>query len=159
MAQDAPSLDLQQFMPYRLARLASHLSQELSQIYAQPPFEITIAEWRILAQLAQSGRLSSTALGRRTDMDKTKISRAVRLLHERGWLDKVRDKDDNRITHLSLSDSGRSLYQQLAPRALAWERQRLAVLSDAERSQLMALLDKLDDALGPSDPPRDGLGR
>lgn len=141
-----PSLKLQHFIPYRLADLAHRLSQELSAIYAEAPFAITIAEWRVLAQLAEHAPLTSKALTERTGMDKTKISRAVQRLGERALLSRERDSRDQRQAHLHLTEAGLTLYQQLVPHALAWEQQRLGALNEAERRQLLALLDKLESA-------------
>ncbi|MBY6017558.1 MarR family winged helix-turn-helix transcriptional regulator [Ferrimonas balearica] len=146
MSASHSPLQLQRFIPYRLADLAHRLSQELSAIYAEPPFAISIAEWRVLAQLAEHPALTSKTLGRLTGMDKTKVSRAVQRLAERNLLVQQRDENDQRQRYLRLSESGQALYQQLAPHALDWERRRLAALDPQERQQLLALLDKLDQA-------------
>lgn len=144
MSSAQSTLKLQHFIPYRLADLAHRLSQELSAIYAKAPFAITIPEWRILAQLAEHAPLTSKGLAERTGMDKTKISRAVQRLGERGLLIRERDSQDQRQAHLHLTEAGVALYEQLVPHALDWEQQRLGALDKQERAQLLALLDKLE---------------
>ncbi|MBY6186287.1 MarR family transcriptional regulator [Marinobacter hydrocarbonoclasticus] len=146
MSSAQPPLKLHEFIPYRLADLAHRLSQELSAIYGETPFAIDIAQWRVLAQLAEHAPLTSKALADLTNMDKAKISRAVARLSERALLVRERDSQDQRQSHLRLSPDGEALYRQLVPHALDWERSRLGALNDEERTQLLALLDKLDAA-------------
>ncbi|WP_410962677.1 hypothetical protein, partial [Salmonella sp. ZJHZ20_0179] len=57
------------------------------------------------------------------------------------------DPADKRASLLALSEQGMSLYQQLAPSALAWEKSLLEVLSNAEYQTLLNCLDKLTSKL------------
>ena len=115
------SVQLNQFVPYRMVQLASNISLALSKIYKQT-FDITIPEWRVLAQLAEQQKLYSKDIGEITSMDKSKVSRAVKALESKDYLIKQTDKKDNRAVYLSLSVKGQSLYQKIAPKALQWEK-------------------------------------
>jgi DNA-binding MarR family transcriptional regulator len=77
-------------------------------------------------------------------MDKSKVSRAVKALENKHYLIRQIDKKDNRAAYLSLSAKGEMLYQKIAPKALQWERQLIAVLEASEHKKLMKILDKLD---------------
>ena len=55
--------------------LSSLVSQALTQVYAQ--YGIGIPEWRVLVSLGQFGQMTGKAIGARTHMHKTKVSRAV----------------------------------------------------------------------------------
>ena len=68
-------LTLENFLPYRLARLSEALSAEI-----QP---VNRPEWRVLAALADIGPATATALGHHSAQHKTKVSRAVRALELR----------------------------------------------------------------------------
>ena len=70
-------LQLEQFLPYRLNRIASAVSQDFRSIYG-PNHDLTIPEWRVLATLGQFEELSAKEIGRHSSMHKTKVSRAVR---------------------------------------------------------------------------------
>jgi DNA-binding MarR family transcriptional regulator len=137
------SVQLNQFVPYRMVHLASNISLALSKIYKQT-FDITIPQWRVLAQLAQQQKLYSKDIGEITSMDKSKVSRAVKALESKDYLIRQTDKQDNRAAYLSLSVKGQGLYQKIAPKALQWERQFIGVLEASEHRNLMKILDKLD---------------
>jgi DNA-binding MarR family transcriptional regulator len=137
------SVQLKQFVPYRMVHLAANISLALSKIYKQE-FDINIPQWRVLAQLAQQQKLYSKDIGDITSMDKSKVSRAVKALENKHYLIRQIDKKDNRAAYLSLSAKGEMLYQKIAPKALQWERQLIAVLEASEHKNLMKILDKLD---------------
>jgi DNA-binding MarR family transcriptional regulator len=141
--ENIDSVHLKQFVPYRMVHLAAKISLELSKIYKQE-FDITIPEWRVLAQLAQQNKLYAKDIGDLTSMDKSKVSRAVKALESKGFLIKQTDKNDNRAAYLSLTVQGHTLYQKIAPKALQWERQLIGVLDASEHRDLMKILDKLD---------------
>jgi len=142
----AKPLLLNQFIPYRMVNLANRISDSCATIY-QHKFGISIPEWRILARLGESGSQNSSDLARLTLMDKSKVSRAVKALDEKGYLLKKRDVSDNRATFLSLSEQGQSLYHQIAPDALDWEGKLLTALEVAEYGDLMRIISKLDRQL------------
>ena len=137
------SVQLNQFVPYRMVHLASNISLALSKIYKQE-FDITIPEWRVLAQLAEQQKLYSKDIGTITSMDKSKVSRAVKALENKDYLLRQTDKKDNRAAYLSLTIQGKTLYQKIAPKALQWERQLISILDTHEHKDLMNILDKLD---------------
>jgi DNA-binding MarR family transcriptional regulator len=137
------SVQLKQFVPYRMVHLAANISLALSKIYKQE-FDITIPEWRVLAQLAQQNKLYAKDIGDLTSMDKSKVSRAVKTLETKHYLIKQTDKNDTRAAYLSLTVQGHTLYQMIAPKALQWERQFIGVLEANEHRELMKMLDKLD---------------
>ncbi|UTW12651.1 MarR family winged helix-turn-helix transcriptional regulator [Marinobacterium rhizophilum] len=138
------SLILNQFIPYRMVNLARRMSEDLSRIYGSDAYGVSIPEWRILARLAEDQSLNSRDLGRITQMDKSKVSRGVKQLDERGYLVKRKDPQDNRATYLSLSPEGLALYQELAPQALDWESRLISALDSSEYRDLMRILEKLD---------------
>ncbi|MCL2913290.1 MarR family transcriptional regulator [Shewanella corallii] len=137
-----PSLLLHHFIPYRLANLADTVSTACSKIY-RDTFGLSIPEWRILARLAEQDGLNSKLIGRITFMDKSKVSRAVKQLEDKGLL--VRStQQDKRVCQLSLTKKGLELYNQLVPIALEWESELLSSLSITEYRDLLRILEKLD---------------
>ncbi len=137
------SVQLKQFVPYRMVHLATNISLALSKIYKQE-FDITIPEWRVLAQLAQQNKLYSKDIGDLTSMDKSKVSRAVKALESKACLIRQTDKNDNRAAYLSLTSQGKTQDQNIARKALQLEMQVIGVLEASEHRDLMKVLDKLD---------------
>ena len=68
-------LVLEEFLPYRLAVLATIVSQGFARLYSEQ-FGISIPEWRVIAMLGQHGTLTSKEIGERTHMHKTMVSGA-----------------------------------------------------------------------------------
>jgi DNA-binding MarR family transcriptional regulator len=135
-------LQLEQFLPYRLNRIAAAVSQDFRSIYG-PHHDLTIPEWRVLATLGQFEAISAKEIGQHSSMHKTKVSRAVRALEERRWLRRRESEEDRREEILSLTALGRKTYQEIVPKALAFERRILDQLGpDAE--MLLAALRKLE---------------
>jgi DNA-binding MarR family transcriptional regulator len=138
----ASTLLLDSFLPYKLVNLANDMSLALSKIYKEQ-FDITVPEWRTLAQLAEQDGLSAKQIGKLTSMDKSKVSRAVKMLEAKALLIKSPDHKDNRSTQVSLTAQGQILYRQITPHALAWEKGIINSIHSSEYKDFMSILDKL----------------
>jgi DNA-binding MarR family transcriptional regulator len=135
-------LALESFLPYRLNRIAAAVSQNFRSVYG-PHHDLTIPEWRVLATLGQSEKISAKEIGRHSSMHKTKVSRAVRALEERRWLTRRESEEDRREEILSLTAQGRKVYNDIVPKALAFEKQILDRLG-SEADALLAALSRLE---------------
>ena len=140
-------LDLERFLPYRLSVLSNRISQEIAGLYAAR-FSLNVTEWRLLAVLGRFPDLTATELVERTAMDKVAVSRAVASLLAEGRLIRKVDGADRRRTRLRLSAKGYRIYDQVAPLALAYQQRLLEGLCAEERTQLEALLSRLNVASG-----------
>jgi DNA-binding MarR family transcriptional regulator len=132
-------LQLEQFLPYRLNRIAAAVSQDFRSVYG-PHHDLTIPEWRVLATLGQFEEMSAKAIGRHSAMHKTKVSRAVRALEERRWLRRRQSEEDRREEILTLTAQGERAYRQIVPKALAFERRLLEQLGPEVGPFLKALV-------------------
>ena len=139
-------IDLTTFLPYQLTHLATQVSNDFSIIYKKE-FDLTIPQWRIMANLAQSGQSTAKQLCTQADMDKSTVSRAVKTLIDEGLIYSELNKHDKRAAFLMLTDKGMALYEKITPQALRWERELLSCLSDAEQQQLIAIFEKLKNKL------------
>jgi DNA-binding MarR family transcriptional regulator len=136
---DDDVLLLDEFLPYRLNRLADAVSREFSVIYRER-YGLTRPEWRTLATLGQFGTMTATAVGAHSAMHKTKVSRAVAELARRRWLLRKTDPNDRRIEHLTLTAAGMKTYRALVPLAREFEARFLAGLgADGRKSVARAL--------------------
>lgn len=143
--RDRP-LTLSQFVPYRMVNLATEISNGCSRVYREQ-FDISIPEWRVLARLAEQDNLNSKEVGKATFMDKSKVSRAIKLLEEKNLLARSKDAEDNRAAKLSLTKQGFDMYLNIANEALAWERDMLSALTQKESELLNKIMNKLDAKL------------
>jgi DNA-binding MarR family transcriptional regulator len=138
-------LELERFLPYRLNRISTAVSQEFRSVYG-PHHDLTIPEWRVLATLGQFDQMGAKAIGAHSSMHKTKVSRAVRALEERRWLKRRESCEDRREEILTLTALGRRVYDDIVPRAMAFEKRLLAALGP-EAASLLLTLDKLEQVL------------
>ena len=129
---DTLRLQLGDFLPHRLNVLSSLVSQALTQVYGQ--YGIGIPEWRVLVSLGQFGVMTGKAIGARTHMHKTKVSRAVAELERRRFLTRRTNRADLREAFLSLTLAGRAVYDELAPRALEFTQKLSEVVAPADRA-------------------------
>jgi DNA-binding MarR family transcriptional regulator len=135
-------LRLRHFLPYRLSLASNAVSDRVANVY-QARFGLKIPEWRVIAVVAEQASATQAALVAATQMDKMTISRAVAALVERGLLARAR-ASDRRTLELALTAEGEALYAEIAPLALGIEAELLEGFSPAERTQLMALLQRLE---------------
>ena len=144
--EEAATLDLEHFLPYRLSLLSNRISQTIADLYAER-FGIGVTEWRVIAVLGRYAGLSANEVAERTAMDKVAVSRSVASLLEKGLLLRALDGADRRRSLLRLSRNGQRLHAQVAPLALDIERRLLEQLDADDRRHLARMLDALDRAV------------
>jgi DNA-binding MarR family transcriptional regulator len=136
------ALILGRFAPYRIVALGHAISGRLARAYADE--NLTIPEWRVLAVVAQADALAARDVVGKTPMDKMTVSRAVASLEGKGVIVRLQSEADRRVNMLSLSKSGRALFDRVAVLALGFEDELLAGLSNDERATFDRLLTKLE---------------
>jgi len=136
------TLFLENFLPYRLSVLSNKISRGIADGY-EKQFQLSLAEWRVMAILGGEPELSAGQVADRTAMDKVAVSRAVNRLIDAGRLERSFSPQDKRRSVLKLSESGQDVYAQIVPIALGYEQKILDQLSPSEQSQLDALFNKL----------------
>jgi DNA-binding MarR family transcriptional regulator len=138
-------LRLENFVPYRLSIAANAVSDVIARAY-KTLFGLDVAEWRLIAVLAENEKLSQMGLGAATRMDKVTVSRACVRLINRGLARRETNEKDRREQLLSLSKEGRALYDQVAPKALALEDAILKGFTQRELVSLKSMLERLNQA-------------
>jgi DNA-binding MarR family transcriptional regulator len=142
LKQSPKALDLNRFVPYLVNVLASRLSREFADVYGTR-FGISIPEWRVIAHLSQHKNVSVREVHERVDMDKAKVSRAAMRLEALGLIEKSDNERDHRLVALRLTKNGRSLFAEIEPLALGYERHFLSILSPKEERNLREIIEKL----------------
>jgi DNA-binding MarR family transcriptional regulator len=89
--------------------------------------------------------MTAKAIGIHSHMHKTKVSRAVALLERRKLVVRRANRADLREAFLSLTPSGRQIYDELAPIALNFTRQLLQTVDAPDRAALDRALKKLTE--------------
>ena len=137
-----PQLVLERFLPYRLSILSNTVSNTIARQYREL-FGLSIPEWRVMAVLGRFGPLTASEACDRTAMDKVTVSRAVARLIAQKLVRRDTDPHDRRRSILKLTLRGARTHQQIVPIARDRESELAAALTQNERQNLDALLDKL----------------
>lgn len=137
-----PSLSLDSFVPYRMSVASNSMSDVIASAY-RSLFGLNVAEWRLIAVLAERQPITQNDLCAATRMDKVMVSRAAVALTERGLVQRAPNPGDKRSHLLSLTDSGLALYAQVVPKALALEKELLADFTKAQITDFVAMLCRL----------------
>jgi DNA-binding MarR family transcriptional regulator len=139
-------LDLGRFLPYRLSVLANKVSVELATVYAER-FDLSIAEWRVLAVLGQHPGVSADFVCGRTEMDRVTVSRAVAKLLKKRYIRRRFRADDRRHSRLDLAAAGGRVYAEVVPLARRFEAALIAGLDAPARAELERSLVRLESRI------------
>ena len=147
MTQTTP---LFEFLPYLLSITSNAVSGRIAQEYRER-FGLSVPEWRVMAVLGESGRLTQRELTTLTLMDKVAVNRACKGLEERGLASRQPNASDGRSHLLELTAEGRAMHAQIMPLAVAMERRIFGALSAPEIAQFRALLERVRGSVGELD--------
>jgi DNA-binding MarR family transcriptional regulator len=135
-------LILDQYLPYRMVVVAHMMSEGFSRRYSKE-FDMSISEWRVLANLGHVQPQSAHEIGRYSQLDKVQVSRAVARLEKKNWIKREDDTVDRRRNLLTLTPEGQAVFDELGKLALDYEDDVSASLSVEEYAQLDRILKKL----------------
>jgi DNA-binding MarR family transcriptional regulator len=113
-------LRMEAFLPYRLIRVADRFDTAFAH-YCGPEDELSWSEWQVLWSLGESSPITAKAISLHSGLSKTKISRAVKVLEDRGYVLRKRDRADRRFELLSLTDEGHQRFERLERCAHAFQ--------------------------------------
>ncbi len=104
---------------------------------------VPISEAHALMELGGQDTLAQHVLGARLGLEKSTVSRLVRQLEERGWVERQRSAADGRVTLLALTPAGRQATDQLASARAAFFARVLERVPDDKRLHMLECLDLL----------------
>ncbi|EPR14961.1 MarR family transcriptional regulator [Sphingobium indicum IP26] len=136
-------LRLDAFIPYRLSFTAALLSDAVAQSY-EDLFGIGIAEWRVIAWVAERGSITQQQICAMSRMDKVTVSRAAIALTGRGVLRRLPKAEDRRSHLLALTEEGERLHAAIAPKALELESGVFSHFSAEEVEAFVGMLRRID---------------
>lgn len=114
-------LDLSSYIPYFLASVNNALSRGASQTYLAT-FGVGIVEWRVVSMLALEPGIAAARICEVIALDKAATSRALRRLHELGYLEYETPGSDARRKAWWLNARGYQLHDEILALALTRER-------------------------------------
>lgn len=109
---------------------------------------LSLAEGRLVFELAQRGRSNARELGTELGLDSGYLSRLLRGLEERGLIDRRPSEEDGRRVLLSLTPAGQEAFAAIDARSRAEVGAMLTRLSPPERRHLASVLGEAERLLG-----------
>ncbi|WP_191603761.1 MarR family winged helix-turn-helix transcriptional regulator [Marinomonas algicola] len=130
-------------MPALVTFLANKLSSGASACYRKN-FDVGVVEWRLLALLKVEQNITANRMCQVIGLDKAAVSRALKLLSERGSVSFIKDVKDGRSSLICLTEEGEILHDKILQVALKREALLTGDLEPEELDTLIRLLLKLN---------------
>ena len=114
--------------------------------------ELTHMEGKVLGFFARNPGATLSDLVAHSGRDKAQLTRLIRALRDKALLEAQPDELDRRSTRLRLSPGGEAIHAEWHRHGAGAAEQALAGLPEAERAQLLGLLDRVRANLDASQP-------
>jgi MarR family transcriptional regulator, organic hydroperoxide resistance regulator len=133
--KNMPKLDLGDYLPYLVNRVGTIVAEQFGN-EALAPHGLSIAMWRVMAVLADTGGQRQTDVADLTSIDASTLSRLVTRMVRIGVVTRTRSASSNREVAVKLSAKGSALVARLIPMAREYEAVAVAGLSSEQLAVL-----------------------
>jgi len=106
-------------------------------------YGLRVPEWRALAALYGRENCTMSELADLATIDRTTLTRTIDRMEEAGWLARVADAADMRVTRLELSAAGRRMFERIWPEVEKLNALALEGVSKAEIRDLRRILERV----------------
>jgi len=142
MPRDArPSFDLERHIFFWLTQVIGSRDRRLAQELKGAG--LRVPEWRVLASLYARRRCSMSELADFATIDRTTLTRTVDRMQRAGWVTRLSDSDDMRVTRLALTAAGERLFARIWPAVEQLNRAAVAGLPEAAVDALRRTLERM----------------
>ncbi|HXC60150.1 MAG TPA: MarR family winged helix-turn-helix transcriptional regulator [Steroidobacteraceae bacterium] len=150
---EGANLKINEFLTFHLLRLASVAKSSVAREYLDPA-GLSVPEWRLLATVANFSPLPFSDITAMTTMDKGQVSRTLRSAQGKGLVASELVPADRRGSAdgttssisrvmVSITPSGRALYQKVMPVAQRYQLGLIALMSPEERRVMLDVLQRV----------------
>ena len=106
------TFDLDRRWIYKITVLADRVAR-LTGAVALREAGLNLSQWRVIAALGSRDGLTASQVVTLTPMDKGIVSRAVRMLEDKGMVRRTASTQDARQSHLHLTPQGRAVFDAI----------------------------------------------
>jgi len=111
--QESARFELEQHVFFWLTQAIGSRDRRLA--LALKEFGLRVPEWRVLASLCARRRCSMSELADLATIDRTTLTRTVDRMERAGWVTRLNDASDLRVTRLAPTAAGERLFGRLWP--------------------------------------------
>jgi len=133
---------LENFLPYRILEVGQGINKRISRVLHEE-WDMSMAEWQVLASLARDGAVSVREVEPRTLLDTVAVSRAAKRLTDRKFLKREVNKQDKRLVVLKTTKKGRDVATSIGRHVMDLEAEFLKGMNVQDRIRLSQLLKTL----------------
>jgi DNA-binding MarR family transcriptional regulator len=121
-----------EYLPLRILLVAKLIDLHVERLL-DAKSGLSVAQWRVMAQLGVLHNGSVRELARQACVDPAEVSRAVASLENRGFVARHVNARDRRSPRFSLTVAGKAHFASFRPHWRRWQNALVARLSSAER--------------------------
>ena len=136
-----PAFELDRHLFFWLTQVIGARDRRLNQ--ELKGFGLRVPEWRALAALYSRRHCTMSELADLASIDRTTLTRTVDRMQEAGWLGRLSDGDDMRITRLALTAAGERLFSRVWPTVSRLNEAAVAGVPAATVGKLRAALARM----------------
>ena len=133
---------------YLINRVARSIAHQLAEEIR--PAGVAIGQWVVLLFLWARDGMSQADLSRVVGIEPPTMVRTIDRMVRDGLVTRIADPSDGRVSRINLTERGRSLRDELVPKAVTVNATTLGPLSTSEGRTLRRLLVKLIEGTGDS---------
>ena len=133
---------LENFLPYRILEVAQGISRRIARVL-HDDWDMSLAEWQVLASLARDGAVSVREVEPRTLLDTVAVSRAAKRLTDRKLIKRDVNKQDKRLVVLKTTKKGRDTASDIGHQVMLLEVEFLKGMNVQDRIRLSQMLKSL----------------
>lgn len=142
LGPDTSKWEIKDFLTFRINLLYRLLDRQLKKMLGEH-HDLSIAEWRVLGQLATNSPTTVRGIAARTYMAKSQISRAAAALVRTGYALRSKDSDDERSAVFAITRQGKKKYEVVMRMNRERQRRLIAQLDPHERRVMFEAVGRL----------------
>jgi DNA-binding MarR family transcriptional regulator len=137
----AASFELERHVFFWLTQVIGARDRELAQ--GLKDFGLRVPEWRALAALYSRRGCTTSQLADLSTIDRTTLTRTVDRMQEAGWIERLADGADLRVTRLALTAAGKRMFERIWPEVQRLNEIALRGVSGSEMDLLKKILGRM----------------
>lgn len=144
LGPDTSKWEIKDFLTFRINLLYRLLDRQLKKMLAEH-HDLSIAEWRVLGQLATNSPTTVRDIAAKTYMAKSQISRAAASLVRNHYAGRSKDAADERSAVFAITKEGQKKYETVMRMNRERQRRLIAQLDPHERGVMFDAVGRLID--------------
>lgn len=109
---------MKKFLGHTIAMIHKHSHQYLKELLCD--LDIGLTDFRVLISLYEQEGVHQDKIAQYTDFNKATVTRSLRTLEDRHWIERVTDPDDHRAYLVYLTEEGKNQQAYLKASLTAW---------------------------------------